>query len=67
MFAKALGIVLSEDSPPEEIFNVVIVRGLAFLFVAFPVVTCILNVDLSLDEDFSDVIEQKLFKPASGG
>ena len=31
------------------------------MFVAFPVVTCILRVDLSLDEDFSDVIVQKLF------
>ena len=31
------------------------------MFVAFPVVTIVLNVDLSLDEDFSDVIEQKLF------
>ena len=32
------------------------------MFVAFPVVTCMLSVDLSLDEVyFSDVIEQKLF------
>ena len=28
---------------------------------AFPVVTSDLSIDLSLDEDFSDVIEQKLF------
>ena len=35
--------------------------GIGILFVAFPVVTKVLSVDLSLDGYFSDVIEQKLF------
>ena len=31
------------------------------MFVAFPVVTIVLNVDLSVDENFNGVSEQKLF------
>ena len=31
------------------------------MFVAFPVVTIVLNVNLSVDEDFNGVSEQKLF------
>ena len=36
-------------------------EGIGILFVAFPVVTIVLNVDLSVDEDFNGVSEQKLF------
>ena len=31
------------------------------MFVAFPVVTIVLSVDLSVDEDFNGISEQKLF------
>ena len=34
---------------------------MAILFVGLPVVTIVLNVNLSVDEDFNGVSEQKLF------
>ena len=36
-------------------------EGIGILFVAFPVVTIVLNVDLSLDGYFNSISEQKLF------
>ena len=50
-FAKALGCLLSKDTPPEETLRLSHCDWVGILFVAFPVVTIVLNVDLSLDED----------------
>ena len=50
-FAKALGCLLSEDTPPEETLRLSHCDWVGILFVAFPMMTNILNVNLSVDED----------------
>ena len=49
--AKALGCLLSEDTPPEDSLTLSHCDWVGILFVAFPVVTIVLNVNLSVDED----------------
>ena len=50
-----------KNTPRRYSLTVTHCEGIGILFVAFPVVTIVLSIDLSLDGYFNGVSEQKLF------